>query len=176
VRGRAASRVGGGGSRDASKESVKRVSISAMSRPVSLPVRLELRHSRVWVHNWLDEDRRHIAYINEIHEQPTYAPEQISIAPGTLGQLFELAINTHSIEPWESPAWADPKAPIGQEDGGLTAETQPRSYGGEELLPDGGEGGGESESDDPEAEWRAEQRRQDRVDRMNRRLLEGEQW
>jgi len=147
-----------------------------MTRPVTLPVRLELQHSRVWVHNWLTAEREHVAYVNRFYEEPAYSPEQISVAPSTLEGLFELAINAHDIDPWESPAWADPDAPIGQEDGELTAETAPRSYGGGELLPDGGEEGGEGETGDPEAEWRAEQRRKERVDRMNRRLLEGEKW
>jgi len=146
-------------------------------RPVQLPVRIELQHSRLWLHSWLDADRQFVAYVNRFEEEPSYASERISVAPRTLPALFAVSINVHMIESWESPAWCDPDAPVGRDGGGLEADSQARRYGDEELRPDGGEEeSGRGDPDDPEAEWRAEQRRKNRVDRMNRRLLKGEKW
>ena len=107
-------------------------------RSVRLPIRIELQRSRLWVHRWL-VDGKHVAYINSFDEEPCYGSERIDIAPSTLSALLDVAINVHSIDPWQSPAWSDPKAPIRREESGLSADSKPRHYGEQEVLPDGGQ-------------------------------------
>jgi hypothetical protein len=107
-------------------------------RPVRLPLRLELQRSRLWVHRWL-VDGKHVAYINSFDEEPAYGPERIQVSPHTLPSLLETSINVHSIDPWQSPAWSDPKAPIRREESGLSADSKPPSYDEQEVLPDGGQ-------------------------------------
>jgi hypothetical protein len=106
-------------------------------RSVRLPFRIELQRSRLWVHRWL-VDGKHVAYINSFDEGACYGSERIDIAPSTLSALLDVAINVHSIDPWQSPAWSDPKAPIRREESGLSADSKPRHYGEQEVLPDGG--------------------------------------
>jgi len=102
-----------------------------------LPIRVELQRSRLWVHGWFDDEHTLVAYLNSFDEEPSYGSDRIQLHPATLPAVIEASIAVHSIKPWQSPAWADPDAPIGRDRGSLTAEDSPRSYGEQEVLPDG---------------------------------------